>query len=63
MEYQYEPLSDPRAEIRVADLQPGAYDDEIRISFQTKQLKAEKSASTSVSPQQESTWKDLVAKC
>jgi hypothetical protein len=38
MSYQYKPLAHPDAEIRVALLQHGAYDDEIHISFQIRSL-------------------------
>jgi hypothetical protein len=39
MAYTYTPLSDPAQEIRVASLQPGAYDDEVRVSFHLTQLR------------------------
>ncbi|KAF2451743.1 HET-domain-containing protein [Karstenula rhodostoma CBS 690.94] len=41
MEYTYKPLSDAGAEIRVAVIQPGAYDDDIYISFRTRHLQRE----------------------
>ncbi|KAF2851966.1 HET-domain-containing protein [Plenodomus tracheiphilus IPT5] len=39
LDYQYEPLPDPQTTIRVAALQPGAYQDVIQLSFQTRLLK------------------------
>lgn len=38
MTYRYEPLDDPDNEIRLAAVQPGAYDDPIRIQFKHRRL-------------------------
>lgn len=38
MAYQYHALSDPDAKIRLALIEPGFYNDEIRVSFQTRRL-------------------------
>jgi hypothetical protein len=44
MSYKYQPLRDPGSEIRVAILQPGSREDEISISFRTKQIGTEKTS-------------------
>jgi hypothetical protein len=36
--YQYKPLGDPDNEIRLAVIQPGAFDDDIRIAFKLRKL-------------------------
>jgi hypothetical protein len=38
MAYQYEPLDDPDNEIRLAVVQPGAFDDPIKIKFEIRNL-------------------------
>lgn len=49
MAYQYKPLSNLEGEIRVAILQPGAYNDEICASFSIQHLQAKKKSRSSVS--------------
>ncbi|KAH7084020.1 heterokaryon incompatibility protein-domain-containing protein [Paraphoma chrysanthemicola] len=39
MAYQYQPLPDPSEFVRVAVIQPGSYDDPIRLTFKTRCLK------------------------
>lgn len=48
--YQYKPLSDPEAEIRVAVLQPGVYIDELCVSFRIRRLLIGKTSQISVGP-------------
>jgi hypothetical protein len=38
MAHQYEPLAYPDSEVRLAILEPGAYDDEICFSFRKKSI-------------------------
>lgn len=38
MAFQYTPLDDPETDIRLILLQPGAYDDDLRILFKQRPL-------------------------
>jgi hypothetical protein len=40
--YQYEPLGNPNNEIRLAVVQPGAFDEAIRITFRNREFKVSK---------------------